>query len=53
VKEAKKLLLEGDKKLIHVAYSAGFNNKNSFNNAFKKVTGLTPSEYKQHHLVSS
>ncbi|ELR71559.1 transcriptional regulator, AraC family [Fulvivirga imtechensis AK7] len=39
-----------DKKIIHVAYDSGFNNKASFNNAFKKFTGQPPSEYRNKQL---
>ncbi|GAA4470963.1 hypothetical protein GCM10023189_60640 [Nibrella saemangeumensis] len=46
VEEAKRLLA-GDDKVLAVAFDSGFNNKVSFNNAFKKATGLTPSEYRQ------
>lgn len=46
VESAKKDLILTDKKIIHVAYDAGFNNKVSFNNAFKKHTGLTPSQFR-------
>ena len=38
---------EPDETLINIAYSSGFNNKNSFANAFKKVTGSTPSAYRK------
>lgn len=31
--------------LLYLAIEAGFNNKVSFNKAFKKFTGMTPSEY--------
>ena len=50
VKEAKHLLklktynkysIEG------IARNVGFNSKSSFNNAFKRFTGLTPSQYKK------
>jgi AraC-like DNA-binding protein len=33
-------------KLEAIAHECGFNNRNSFTNAFKKFKGLTPSEYK-------
>jgi AraC-like DNA-binding protein len=33
------------KKLEAIAEESGFNNRNTFTSAFKKVTGLNPSEY--------
>ena len=33
--------------LLGIAFECGFNSKASFNRAFKKYTGLTPSEYKK------
>lgn len=50
VKEACKLLIEKDKDNLtieSIAKEAGFNSKSAFNNAFKAVTGLTPSYYKK------
>ncbi len=46
IKEAKKLLeKEKDLNIIDIAYEVGYNNKVTFNKAFKKDTSLTPSQY--------
>ncbi len=48
VEEAKnKIREETEKSLLQVAFEVGFNNKASFNNAFKKHVGMTPSKYRQ------
>ena len=52
VSDAKKQLLETNNKIIHVAYETGFNNKASFNNAFKKLTGMSPSKYREQYLTT-
>ncbi len=52
IEEAKRLLLGDDqKKIIHIAYDSGFNNKASFNNAFKRFTGMAPSEFRESRSV--
>ncbi|MGC3944428.1 MAG: helix-turn-helix domain-containing protein [Chryseolinea sp.] len=47
VEEAKHLLSTRVKTLsmLGIAYEAGFRSKTTFNNAFKKHTGLSPSQY--------
>ena len=50
VEEAKTLML--DEKLAHlsmigIALEAGFSSKTAFNTAFKKHTGMTPSQFKK------
>jgi AraC-like DNA-binding protein len=49
VEHAKTLLKQTDSKLsiLGIAYESGFNSKTAFNTTFKKVTGLTPSEFKK------
>ncbi|MFZ9003937.1 MAG: helix-turn-helix domain-containing protein [Robiginitalea sp.] len=49
IEEAKRILRESkDSKLtvLEVMYEVGFNSKSSFNTAFKKYTGSTPTAYK-------
>ncbi len=48
IDEAKELLIDDDNNMniSAVFYEVGFNNKVSFNNAFKKRTGLTPSQFR-------
>lgn len=53
ITEAMELLKDKGKSrltIIEVAYQVGFNNKVSFNAAFKKQTGVTPTEYRKQHL---
>ncbi|MFY0655099.1 MAG: helix-turn-helix domain-containing protein [Cyclobacteriaceae bacterium] len=48
VEAIKQRMLDSDSKnltLLALAYESGFNSKSSFNNIFKKTTGLTPSQY--------
>ncbi len=52
LEEARKLLLEDDTISIKTIYfDVGFNNKATFNNAFKTKFKCTPSEYKKRHLL--
>ncbi len=48
VREAKeKIVKERNKTLLEIAYEVGFNSKNSFNSAFKKQVGMTPSAFRK------
>ncbi len=48
VEEAKTLLhAKTDVNILEIAFECGFNSKTAFNTAFRKFTGLTPSEYKK------
>lgn len=50
IEEAKKLLAvsrESDQKILDIAYDVGFSTKTSFNKVFKKLTRMTPSEFRK------
>ena len=51
VEEAKILLTDAGKsnhKIASIAYDAGFNSLSTFNDVFRKMTGITPSQFKKH-----
>jgi len=50
IEKAVALIQSDDKKkmtILEVAYDVGFNSKTTFNTAFKKFTGKTPSEFRK------
>lgn len=47
VAEAKRLLQGGEESVASICYRAGFNSKSTFNTAFRRHTGLTPSEFRR------
>ncbi len=50
IDEAKQRLLDindPDVTVLEIAYDVGFNNKASFNTAFKKLTGQTPTQFRK------
>lgn len=40
-----------DKTILEIAFAAGFNSKNTFNSAFKKETGMSPTEYRKKRII--
>jgi AraC-like DNA-binding protein len=50
MQKAVQLLQLGDKKLIDVAQSVGYESDAAFSKAFKRVVGLTPGEYRRNGL---
>lgn len=49
IEESKKLLSEhsyNKKTILEILYETGFNSKSVFNTAFKKYTGMTPSQFR-------
>jgi len=50
IEEAKRYLSDysnNRKTVLEILYEVGFNSKSSFNNVFKKHTGMTPTEFKR------
>lgn len=47
IKEAKTLLSTTDATVLTITYDVGFNARSSFYNAFKRVTGQTPTAYRK------
>lgn len=48
IDKAVSLLTASNETMISIASRSGFNSPANFNRIFKKVTGLTPKEYRQH-----
>ena len=53
IEAAKQKLISSQEKertILDIIYSTGFYSKSVFNQAFKKFTGMTPSEFRKKHL---
>lgn len=46
MEKAKELLKEPDQKILDIAWSVGYQDAAHFNRAFKKTTGLSPSQFR-------
>ncbi|MCW8832874.1 MAG: AraC family transcriptional regulator [Colwellia sp.] len=46
IEEAKLALKDKDKLITNIAYEVGFNSKTTFNTAFKKIVGNSPTAYR-------
>lgn len=56
VTEVQRLLSDDtrpEQPLLDIAFSAGFNSKSTFNASFKKVTGMTPSNWRNTQQLAS
>lgn len=47
ISEACTMLIKSDMSVTEVAYASGFQSIRSFNNSFKKITNVSPSEYRK------
>lgn len=52
IQKAKELLLTTNLNKTEIGYQVGYQSISSFYNAFKRSTGLSPSQFKAHHLVT-
>ncbi len=54
VEEAKKILADKDREKLtieEISDLVGYNSKTAFNNAFRKLTGKTPSEFRKNTMI--
>jgi AraC-like DNA-binding protein len=49
VSHAQRLLVTTERKIVHVAFDSGFGSINRFNEAFRKICGCTPRQYRRLH----
>lgn len=47
IEKSKDLLIEDNSSILEIALASGFNNQNYYNIMFKKITGMTPLEFRK------
>ncbi|WP_332696671.1 response regulator transcription factor [Halalkalibacter lacteus] len=52
IREAKRLLVQNENRIYDVAGASGFKDVKYFSKVFKKVTGVTPMEYREKHQAT-
>lgn len=52
ITRARELLLRGDVRITEAAFQCGFNDSNYFSRQFRKVTGMTPREFRARGTVA-
>jgi AraC-like DNA-binding protein len=52
ISHAQRLLATTDRKIVDVAFNAGFNSISRFNEAFRRACGCSPREYRLGHELS-
>jgi AraC-like DNA-binding protein len=48
-----KLLIENNQNVAQICYESGFNHLSNFNRQFKKIKGMTPSEFQKRYMEGS
>ncbi|MDR0380871.1 MAG: AraC family transcriptional regulator [Oscillospiraceae bacterium] len=47
INESKKLLISTDRKVLDIAFAVGFSDGGHFSRTFRRITGVTPCDYRQ------
>jgi len=48
---AKRLLMEGDRRIAEIGYECGYNNLSNFNRQFRKLTNATPGSFQNRYKM--
>lgn len=48
---AKRLLMEGDRRIAEIGYECGYNNLSNFNRQFRKLTDVTPGSFQSRYKI--